>query len=463
MAFRDRAEQGRRLLDRYLFPEAAAAKGEASPRWEKAGLIAALLALAIVAQLARIGWTASLNSLWAEDGPIFLQEALDKPFFDAVGSEYSGYLVLIPRLIGEAAALMPLDLAPAAVSILSALLIALSGLVVWVAARAQIPDPYLRGALALATVLTPVGGLESIDSASYVSWYMLFAVFWILLWRPRTTAAAAAAGLFVAATILSNPGAWFLLPLAALRALAIRDRRDAAIVGAYFAASAIQLVAMARSSYEAVEPLWTSQIWEVLIQRVVTGAAFGLRGGGGFWDQFGWPALIALTIAMVLALAVGLARADGRARAFALIAIPTAIGMFVLSVYQRGVGPAMLWPAGNPGGQGGRYAIVPVLLLVATAMVIAERWRGKSSARWRAWPSLAIAALLLISTAVSLPAGDSAIRGTPSWENALDEAAATCAGEDLPTATIPTSPPPFQMTLSCAEIADATETATERR
>jgi hypothetical protein len=456
MALRDRAEDGRRLLDRYLFPEpAAAAPGPA--RWEKAGLVTALLALGVVLQLARIGWTGSLNALWAEDGPIFVQEALAQGFGDAVSSEYSGYLVLVPRLIGEAAALMPLEGAAATVSILSALLIALSGLAVWHAAAAHIPDPLLRGALVLATVLTPVGGMESIDSASYVSWYMLFAVFWILLWRPRTLAGAAWGGLLIVATVLSNPGAWFLLPLAALRALAIRDRRDATIVGAYFAASVVQLVAMARSNYEAVEPLWTSDIWEVLVQRVVAGAAFGLRGAGGLWDQFGWPALIALTACMVLAFAIGLTRSDGRARAFALIAIPTALGMFVLSVYQRAAGTPMLWLAGDAGGHGGRYAIVPVLLVVATAMVVAEGWRRQSSASWKAWPSLAIAGLLLASVAVSYPAGDTAVRGTPAWDDALDAAAVTCASEGGEIATVATSPPGFQMALPCSEIpADST-------
>jgi hypothetical protein len=450
MALRDRAEEGRRLLDRYLFTEPAVAP-DGPARWEKAGLALALLALAVVLQLARIGWTASLNSLWAEDGPIFLQDALAKGFFDSLGTEYSGYLVLVPRLIGELATLVPLESAAAAVSILSALLIALSGFAVWHAAAGHIPDPLLRGALVAATVLTPVGGLESIDSASYVSWYMLFAVFWILLWRPRTLSGAAWGGLLVAPTVLSNPGAWFLLPLAALRAAAIRDRRDATIVGAYFAASAVQLVAMLRSSYEAVEPLWSGDIWTVLLQRVVDGAVFGLRLGGEAWDLLGWPFLLALTACVVVAFALGLRRGDGRGRAFALIALPTALGMFVLSVYQRAAGTPMLWPEGFHSGAGGRYAIVPVLLVLSAAMVILCRRRPPAGAR-EAWPRLALTALVLVSVAVSYPAGDTAVRGAPTWDDAIDDAAAACTGEGLLSAAAPTSPPGFQMSLPCSEL-----------
>ena len=449
MALRDRAEDGRRLLDRYLLPESPP-PATGSARWERAGLAAALVVLGVVLQLARIGWTGSLNALWAEDGPIFIQSAVTQGFGEAVGTEYSGYLVLVPRLIGELATLVPLESAAAAVSILSALLIALSGLAVWHAAAGHIPDPLLRGALVLATVLTPVGGLETIDSASYVSWYMLFAVFWILLWRPRTLAGALWGGLLVAAAVLSNPGAWFLLPVAALRALAIRDRRDATIVGAYGAASAVQLWAMLRSDHEAVEPLWSGDVWGVLLQRVVDGAVFGLRLGGEAWDLLGWPFLIALTVCVVAAFALGLRRSDGRARAFALVALPTALGMFVVSVYQRAVGTQMLWPDGFHSGAGGRYAIVPVLLVLSAAMVIAARQSPREGGG-AAWPRLAIVALVLVSTAVSYPAGDTAIRGTPAWDDALDEAAATCKSEDA-IAAIPTSPPGFGLTLPCSEL-----------
>ena len=463
MALRDRAEHGRQLLDRcrrfldhYLFAgPAPAAAGPA--RWEKAGLIAALLALAVVLQLARLGWTGSLNGLWAEDGPIFLQSALTQGFFHTLGAEYSGYLVVVPRLIAELATVVPLKDAAAAVSVLSALMVALSGLVVWYAAAGHVRNPYLRGALVLMTVLTPVGGLETIDSASYVSWYMLFAVFWILLWRPRTLAGALGGGLFTAAAILSNPGAWFLLPLALLRAAAVRDRRDATIVGAYFGASLVQLVAMARSSYEAIEPVWTGKIWEVLLQRVIDGAAFGLRLGGHLWELLGWPFLIVLTVAMVAAFAIGLRDADGRARAFAAVALPTALAMFVLSIYQRAVALPMLWPGGGYGGQAGRYAIVPVMLVVSAAMVVVEQQRRRGSAPARAWLPLALMSLLLVSTGASFVATDTAARGAPHWEDAVEEAAARCE-EGAGDAAIPTSPPGFQMTLPCSQIPASTAT-----
>jgi hypothetical protein len=280
---------------------------------------------------------------------------------------------------------------------------------------------------------------------------MLFAVFWILLWRPRSFNGAAWGALLVAATVLSNPGVWFLLPLAILRALAIRDGRDATIVGAYFGASAIQLAAMLGSSYESTEPLWTPDIWATLLQRVVDGAALGVRLGGGIWDELGWPYLVAVTVAVVGAFALGLARGDGRARAFALVALPTALGMFVISVYQRAVATLMLWPEGTHGANAGRYAIVPTLIVISAGMVVAESWRRRGAADRRPAIRAAVVALVLVSVAVSLPAGHSSARGDTRWDEALDGAAETCAKDPDGYASFPTSPP-FAMTLPCSLI-----------
>lgn len=93
-------------------------------RWEAGLLLVSLLAVAIVLQLARLGWSSSLNVLWAEDGRIFMQEALTHSVLHALIATYGNYLVLAPRLIAEVASLAPLRDAPAAVSILSAATVA---------------------------------------------------------------------------------------------------------------------------------------------------------------------------------------------------------------------------------------------------------------------------------------------------------------------------------------------------
>jgi len=448
--------QLRAHLSTVLFPAPPASHSTLS-RGKQGLLGAALLALAIVLQLARLGWSSSLNSLWAEDGPIYMQEALTHGLWHALTATYATYLVVVPRLIGELAALAPLDQVPAAVSVLSGAVVGLSGLAVWLASGAHLRNPYLRGILAALTVLAPVAGLESIDSAAYVPWYMLFACFWLLLWRPTSWRGALFASAFLLLTGLSTPGVWFFAPLALLRALAARGRGDLVIVGAYAAGALAQVPVLATTSETAVTPIWTHDIWTDYLQRVVDGAPFGLRLGGNLWDQLGWPLLLALLVGGAVAFAIGFRRSGAGARWIAAIALPTSLAMFVVSLYQRAVGTPMLWPEGLHNGAGSRYAIVPALLVISAALVLidsAERRRPREPARLPRLfsPATAAVALLAIAILTSLWARELAVRGAPPWDAALDAAARECEATGGPEVAIHTSPPGFGMQLPCAQL-----------
>lgn len=447
----------RARLDESLFlaePRAVAAAHDGG-RGKEAALVAACFVLGILLQLVRPGWSSSLDSLWAEDGPIFLQGALTQGFADAVFTPYAGYLVLIPRLIGEGAALLPLGDAAATVAILSAATVSLSGIVVWYASASHIQSPYLRAALAAATVLAPVAGLESVDSAAYVPWYMLFATFWLLLWRPATTLGAMLAALFVLATALSSPGVWFFAPVAALRALVVRDTRDAAIVAAFGAGAIAQIPVIALNQAEAVEPLWTDQIWTAYAQRVVDGAAFGLRLGGAAWAHLGWAFLGLLLAGGLVALAVGMRRANSSVRWLAALSIPISLALFVLSAYQRAVGDQIVWPQGNYHAAAGRYAIVPALLLLGVALAAIDRSDLRRRGRLMlSWLGVAAVGMVALTIATSFDVSDSAVRGEPPWDDSLRAAATECAAKRVPNAEIATSPPGFLMTLPCEQVAD---------
>lgn len=440
----------RSRLDESLFPSAPPAQTTLR-WWEQALVLVALLALAVILQILRIGPTTGLESLWAEDGQIFFQQALVLDFWDTVFAPYAGYLVLVPRLIGEVGNLVPLPDAAPAMAVASGLVVALCGLVVWFASAAHIRNPYLRGTLVALTVLAPVAGLESVVSAAYVLWYMLFAAFWLLLWRPATTWGAALGALFLLATGLSTPGLWFFAPLAVLRALAVRDRRDLLLVGSYAIGAAIQVPVLASNSEAATDPVWTADIWTAYLQRVVDGAIFGEELGGGIWAALGWPFLIALCALLAVGLVLAWRRAPTSARWLAGIAIATSLLMFVASAYQRAVGTSMVWPDGMHGGNAGRYAIVPALLLVSAALALVDRLPRRSGPDWLPWAGIATAAVLLVSLASSFYVGYPAARGTPLWGDALDRAAA-CVAENLPEGRVETSPPGFGVVVPCEDL-----------
>lgn len=440
-------------LDDSLFP-AARRSGTALPRWQLALMIGALFALAVLLQLARIGWSASLHSLWAEDGPIYMQEALTQDFWHAVVHTYATYLVVVPRLIAEVASLAPLRDVPAAVSILSGLVVALSGLAVWYASADHVRNPYLRGTLVALTVLSPVAGLESLDSAAYVPWYMLFATFWLLLWRPATTRAAFLAGAFILLTGLSTPGVWFFAPLALLRAIAARDRRDGAILAGYAIGAAVQIPVLAFNQEVAVQPAWSSDIWTTYLQRVIDGAPLGLRLGGNAWDHLGWPLLVVLVLAGLAALVVGLRSSTPAARWIAAIALPTSLAMFVVSLYQRALGEQMVWPEGLHNSGGSRYAIVPAMLLISAAVAMIDgAWRRRPQSRRPAWTAWATMAVLAVAIVTSFWAREISVRGAPPWEAALKAAAVKCMSPGATGAAIQTSPPGFGMELPCGQLA----------
>ncbi len=256
--------------------------------------------------------------------------------------------------------------------------------------------------------------------------------------------------LFVLATGLSSPGVWFFAPLAALRAVAARDRRDLMILGSFAIGAAVQVPVIALNNEPSVEPVWTSDIWTAYVQRVVDGATFGERLGGVAWAHLGWPFLIALLLCAAVALVASLRHSTATTRWLAAIAIPTSLVMFVFSAYQRAIGTQMMWPEGMHFGNGGRYAIVPALLLVSVALVIIDRSpRPLPGPSRLPWLGMAAVSLLLVGLAISFDVRNTSGRGNPPWGGSLRTAAASCEAEHLAEARIPTSPPGFGVVIPC--------------
>jgi hypothetical protein len=345
-------------------------------------------------------------------------------------------------------------------AIVAGLIGSLCGIVVWVAAASTIRNPYLRGTLAVLTVLAPTASLESIDSGTYVLWFMLFASFWLLIWRPRTTAGAVLGGLFLLFTALSTPEIWFFAPVALLRLIALRDRRDLLLLAGWVIGSAAQVPAYVFSNETTEKALYTHDIWTAFLQRVLNGAALGERLGGVGWDGLGWALLIFLIVFAVAGLAIGLWRTEARARWFAALGVVIAVAMFVLTVYQRAVGPQMVWPTDIHFGNAGRYTIVPALLLVSVGLALIDQLlrRPRTERLPRFGPAIAGATIfiLLFGLVYSFDVQESTVRGTPHWKEALQGAAQQCEKEPAVTeVTVPTSPPPFGLYVPCTEAVEA--------
>ncbi len=412
--------------------------------WEGVVVLVSFLALAVVLQLLRIGPSSALNSLWAEDGPVFLEKAMTHDLHGVLTTPWSEYLVVVPSLIGEIGALVPLRDAPAAMNLAAALVVALSGVAIWFASAAHIRSPYLRALLVALTVLTPMGSIETVASPTNVSWYMAVAVFWLLLWRPATTLGASLSAGLILLTGFSTPVTFFFIPIAFLRAFAIRDRRDALVVAAFAVPTVAQVLTVINSPHIAAN-MWSGGILTTFLQRIVSGSVLGLELSVSLWTAWGWPFLIAISAAVTVCLIVLALRAPSN-RLFAAIAITTAVVMFLVSSYQRGLG-VMAWPVDAYSNIGARYTVLPTLLLIGAALALFDARRRSSNGRPVA--EMAIAAVLLVSIVTSFDAGAGDARGGTPWDDSLKAAAGSCEAKHHDEVPVHTAPAGWTINIAC--------------
>src|ERR1700722_2088278 len=197
-----------------LFPEppepSAATTGRVARR---AALSLFALVLGTVVMLLRIAGRSPLTTIWAEDRTVFLVQALARPWhlFDS----YAGYLQLLPRLIAQFVSFLPIPDDSAAFAISGAVIASAVALFVFYASAGHIRSSWLRALLAAAVLLLSVAPLEIADSGVNTPWYLLFALFWAALWRPRSGRGMALAALIAFLAGASTPLAPAIAPLLA--------------------------------------------------------------------------------------------------------------------------------------------------------------------------------------------------------------------------------------------------------
>jgi hypothetical protein len=195
--------------------------------------------IGVVAMLGRVSGIPAWDGVYAEDYGLFLPGALARPWHLLV--PYAGYVQLGPRLIAQLVTYLPLRDAAAAIAVAGALIACLCALFIFHAGAGLVRSPWLRGLLALAVVLLPVAPLEIPDSAVDSPWYMMMALFFATLWRPRTRTAMAIAAIIGFMTAASEVLAIVLLPLLLIRVIALPRVREHAVTLGWLAGCLLQL------------------------------------------------------------------------------------------------------------------------------------------------------------------------------------------------------------------------------
>jgi hypothetical protein len=177
------------------------------------GLLPAWLVLALIAwfRLPEI----TRQTVWAEDGGVFLRDILASGVWETLATPYDGYLHVIPRaLIGIAYTIAPIESFAVSVSFLSCAAVAGVGLAAFFLAKPVIQPPWLRAILVVIPILLPVAPVEVLGNAANVHWYLLWLAPWLLVREPVSPSGRAGFFLVALATAASEVITGLFLPLA---------------------------------------------------------------------------------------------------------------------------------------------------------------------------------------------------------------------------------------------------------
>jgi hypothetical protein len=416
--------------------------------------------LVVVLALARQTGLPATQTLWAEDGVIFYSQAVAHSVLHTLAASYNGYGQLVPRLAVQLTGLGPLRDVPTAVALAGAVGLALLSCLVFHMARGHIASPGLRALLAGSMVLLPVAVVEMLDNLVNLPWWIFFAAFWALLWRPVGPGGRVVAALVCLLAAASEPLVGLLLPLVVMRAVALRRGRDnSASIGLALGLVYQVAVVVGANGEHSFSRTGLTSIPAAFGARVGLGWLTGLRGTDDIirWSR---PAAEVLGGAIFLAVvAAGLKLGDRRARAFTLAVAVLAPLCFAVPVWLRGSGPYM--QTAKSVGYAGRYAATPMLMLISALLVLAghlsaqpakgaHRWRGNPGAHYATLGAVALCCVLLVpGWATDFRDRNGRTKG-PAWESRLPLALALCrANPELRLVAVVIDPPVDHVVLTC--------------
>lgn len=410
---------------------------------------AVLLGSAVV--LAFLAWgrlpSMTKETVWAEDGGVFLRDVLSTGHLQSIFLPYDGYLHVLPRLLSSAAhALVPLDGYAIAMSLVSCAVVAAISVAVFHLSRVLTDSVPVRVMIAVIPILLPIGPNEIQGNAANLHWYLLWLTPWLLLSKPKS--AVAGAGLFVVTfvTAASEIITGMFLPLAIWAAF--RKRAYAAPAGLLLGLTLQVLTTLSKPRFngappptDAVDPL-SVLMGYVLLPIGSIWHADSRTLASGIVNFGAWPLVVPCLL--VIGLLVYVLIKGGRTFQWAAIIALTA--------------SALCWTAsvvlsGNPmfnysrfsesdwaNGFGYvRYAAAPamfILLLIPIAVAVALK-RGHLQRGVAPLLAGIFVAVLLVSyfpTATTRQVG-------PAWAPGVDAARTLCSADPaLPSASAVVAP-----------------------
>jgi hypothetical protein len=405
------------------------------------GGVAALVAgTALV--LARQTGPGALDTLYAEDGQIFLTAARQMPFWSGLWEPYAGYGHLVPRFLAELVAPLPLDRAAEAMAVTAAAGAAVLALVAFRALAGHIESGVIRGVAAASVLAVPAGQEEVFAVVANLHWLLVPVAALVLLWNPRASYEIGIAFVIVFLAAASDPMAVVLLPLALARAVASLPGRAKLPVAALGVGLLVQAVVVAGGSEtrDFSEPIRNPAKLLVWFVFDVPGRTVGgTRWVDGISDPLSWL-VVGLALAALAALIVLCWRTIPVRDLAAPLALVVTGGLLYLAY------------AGISGERPPRYGVPSGILLIAAAAIVVDRLRTRLAPH-RARRLVLLAAVGVTVVWVANLRIDTGRTDGPTWSTEVEHARDRCETGGPETVRIPIAPDPsWTIEVDCVDL-----------
>lgn len=410
-----------------LFPQAPQAADTVWSIMAGVGVVAA----GVVASVSRPG---VLDSVWAEDGSVLLQATYRHSFAGSLLLPYNGYVSVPQRAMIWLVRLFPLTWTAALLTVMGAVVSCSCALLVYRASAAHVRSPMVQFCVIALPVMLLYFGNDVDNCLINIQWFLLYTVFWMVLWRPRSRSGRVLAAVVVFAAIAACPLALLTCaPLLLIRLRCVRWRENRLLAGALVAGVVLQGGAMIAGAGRT---------------RVLTPDYNLPKALGGYLNQVigillvgprelrtvpvGEAHLIGylLVAAFLVTILLTARRADWQLAAAGVL---HSLVLYLLLTMQGG---AVI----------GRYTAAPGLLALGALAALVG-----NETRWR--PVTLMVCVLIVGNVVVNYHNDNHWRTVgPSWKAEVTRARITCATGQTRDAHLVISPPGWTVTIPCGDI-----------
>lgn len=153
------------------------------------------------------------DAIYAEDGAIYLQEAIDFPFPEDFLIPYAGYTDITARVLGNFVSLFPLEKYTLAILFSVSFVLTSIGFLVYISSRDTIRNFRLRVLLSVGLILLPIGNFESVGNITNLHFYLMAGCLFLLVGKNIPQTRNFFGVFFIILSSLSTPLMIFYLPI----------------------------------------------------------------------------------------------------------------------------------------------------------------------------------------------------------------------------------------------------------